>query len=125
MKNIIYVLLLITAITACEDPFFDDDPVNDPITNFDIMWNTMNEKYVYFEYKGIDWDSIRTVYRPQVNPQITDQALFDLMENMLNTLRDGHVNLRSEFDISFYDGFYKNYPENFDCWKEITSAITK
>ena len=114
MKNIIYTIMLILAVTACEDPFFEDDPKNDPITNFDIMWNTMNDKYVYFDYKGIDWDSMRTVYRPQVNLEMTDQSLFDLMETMLNTLRDGHVNLRSEFDISFYDGFYKNYPENFD-----------
>ena len=118
MKNIIFIITLyiITFLlaTACEDPFFEDDPTNDPITNFDIMWNTMNDKYVYFDYKNIDWDSIRTVYRPQVSPGMTDQDLFQLMENMLNTLRDGHVNLRSEFDITFYDGFYKNFPENFD-----------
>ena len=106
--------MLILAVTACEDPFFEDDPKNDPISNFDIMWNTMNDKYVYFDYKGIDWDSMRTIYRPRVNLEMTDQSLFDLMETMLNTLRDGHVNLRSEFDISFYDGFYKNYPESFD-----------
>ena len=114
MKNILYTITLLLAMTACEDPFFDDDPSNDPITNFDIMWNTMNDKYVYFDYKNIDWDSIRAVYRPQVSLQMTDLDLYQLMENMLNTLRDGHVNLRSEFDISFYDGFYKNYPENFD-----------
>ncbi|MDN5212417.1 S41 family peptidase [Fulvivirgaceae bacterium BMA12] len=114
MKNIIYTLTVIWAITACEDPFFEDDPTNDPVTNFDIMWSTMNDKYVYFDYKRIDWDSIRNVYRPQVRAGMSDQALFQLMETALNTLRDGHVNLRSEFDISFYDGFYKNYPENFN-----------
>ncbi len=114
MKKIICITFLLGSLIACEDPFFEKDPVNDNLTNFDIMWETMNDKYVYFDYKGIDWDSMRQVYRPQVTATMSKVALFELIEEMFNTLRDGHVNLRSDFDISFYDGFYKSYPENFD-----------
>ncbi len=114
MKNIFYFTFVLTLITACEDPFFETDPANDNLTNFDIMWETMQDKYVYFDYKRIDWDSMRQVYRPQVTPGMNKVALFELMEEMFNALRDGHVNLRSDFDISFYDGFYKDFPENFD-----------
>ncbi|MEL6561647.1 MAG: S41 family peptidase, partial [Bacteroidota bacterium] len=99
--------------SACEEPFFDEDPVNDPETNFEILWRRMNERYSFFEYKGIDWDSVYTVYRPRVNSETGSQELFDIMEVMLNTLRDAHVNLRTDFDISFYN-YHKDAPANFD-----------
>ncbi|MEO1049062.1 MAG: S41 family peptidase [Bacteroidota bacterium] len=118
MKNYIRsyttTLLLIAGLCGCESPFLDQDPIDNPISNFEIMWKTMDEKYVFFDYKGIDWDSIYMEYRPRITSDMGDVALFETMEEMLNTLRDGHVNLRSEFDISFYDGTYSGFPENFD-----------
>ncbi|MDN5201461.1 S41 family peptidase [Fulvivirgaceae bacterium BMA10] len=115
MKKILYIKLILTlCFISCEDAFFSEDPANDPVNNFETLWNTMNDRYVFFDYKGIDWDSIYQIYRPQIQNTMTDQALFDVMEEMLGLLRDGHVNLRSGFDVSFYDGFYKGHPENFD-----------
>lgn len=111
MKKIAFISLII--LCSCEEAFFDEDPSNDPVTNFDILWNRMNERYSFFEYKNIDWDSVYKVYRPKVSNDMTPQALFDVMEAMLNTLRDAHVNLRSNFDISFYN-YYKDHPRNFN-----------
>jgi C-terminal processing protease CtpA/Prc len=42
------------------------------------------------------------------------QELFGVMAAMLNTLRDGHVNLRSEFNISKYENWFLDYPPNLD-----------
>jgi C-terminal processing protease CtpA/Prc len=42
------------------------------------------------------------------------QELFDVMAAMLNTLQDGHVNLRSEFNISRYENWFLDYPANVD-----------
>jgi len=113
MKNFLSIALLTTVLFSCEDVFFDDDPPNDPVTNFDILWNRMNERYSFFEYKGIDWDSVYQVYRPQVRQDMNPQELFDVMEAMINTLRDAHVNLRTDFDISFYN-YYEQAPRNFN-----------
>ena len=115
MKNLNtkYIVLLISLITlSCEDVFFDNDPVNSSVNNFEILWNRMDERYSFFEYKGVDWDSIYTIYRPQVNDQMSPEELFDVMEKMLNTLRDGHVNLRTDFDISYYN-YHDDAPRNF------------
>jgi len=116
MKKTIIIQLLVViafAFTSCEDAFFDEDPENNPVSNFDMLWNRMNERYSLFEYKGIDWDSVYQIYRPQVDNNMSAQELFDLMETMLNTLRDAHINLRSDFDISFYN-YYKDAPRNFN-----------
>lgn len=111
-KTISFLLALAFIFSSCEDPFFEDDPTNNPVTNFEILWNRMNDRYSFFEYKNVDWDSVYQVYRPQVSNEMTAQELFDVMEAMLNTLRDAHVNLRSDFDISFYD-YYNEAPRNF------------
>ena len=112
MKKTLLIAILVAIFCSCEDAFFDDDPPNDPVSNFDILWNRMNERYSFFDYKGVDWDSIYQVYRPEVRQDMNPQELFDVMEEMLNTLRDAHVNLRTDFDISFYN-YYENAPRNF------------
>ncbi len=117
MKNLILLSIVsMFLFGACEEPFFDEDPVNDPESNFEILWKRMNERYVFFDYKGIDWDSVYNIYRPRVNRQTNAQELFDIMEQMLNTLRDAHVNLRSDFDISFYN-YYEDAPSNFNFFE--------
>ena len=113
MKKLICLTLSVFGLLGCEDVFFNEDPANDPVTNFEILWNRMNERYSFFEYKKINWDSVYNIYRPQVNNQMSAQELFDVMEAMLNTLRDAHVNLRTDFDISFYN-YYENAPRNFN-----------
>jgi len=116
MKTLRYILIFLSGIclfASCEKLVFPKDPANNATTNFQILWETMDEKYVFFDYKNIDWDSAYAVYRPQVYDGMPEQELFDLMAEMLNLLRDGHVNLRSEFDVSYYKGTYLDDPENF------------
>ena len=114
MKNSILIIFVSCVfLMSCEEPFFDEDPVNDPESNFEILWKRMDERYVFFDYKGVDWDSVYNIYRPRVTSRTGPQELFDIMEEMLNTLRDAHVNLRSDFDISFYN-YYENAPANFN-----------
>ncbi|MEQ9147001.1 MAG: hypothetical protein RLP13_01915, partial [Cytophagales bacterium] len=112
MNKLSIVLIAIIGL-SCGEAFFDDDPPNNPTTNFEILWKRMDERYSFFDYKKINWDSVYQVYRPQVDDNMTPQELFDVMEAMLNTLKDAHVNLRSDFDVSFYN-YHKNAPSNFD-----------
>jgi hypothetical protein len=114
---IIYTLILLCAgllSTSCERLFIEPNPANDPVSNFDVLWNEVDKKYSYFTYKNINWDSIYQVYRPQVREGISDEALFDVMAAMLNELRDGHVNLVSSFDVSRNWDWYLDHPQNFN-----------
>lgn len=117
MKNsaLLFVFIFIYAltITSCEKSLMDGDATYNPKENFEYLWKQVDEKYSYFELKGIDWDEIYTEYEPQVTANMSNEAFFNLMFEMLGTLRDGHVNLQSPFNISRYNISY-DAPENFN-----------
>ena len=53
----------------------------------------IDEHYCFFREKQVNWDSIHRVYAPRFNDAMTDRQLFEVLDNMLAELRDGHVNL--------------------------------
>lgn len=88
----------------------------DPVTNVESLWQIIDTKYCYIEDKGIDWAAIHDTYIAQAAQfKAGDQlALFDLCASMLDSLRDGHVNLYSAFDRSFNTAWYDSLPANYD-----------
>lgn len=82
--------------------------------NFDALWTVVDEHYCFFEDKGIDWDSIKAVYRPLAVKCRTAGDLFDVCSDMLNSLKDGHVNLSSSFNTSYYRKWWSDYPQDYD-----------
>jgi hypothetical protein len=110
----IFITSILIFSAACEEPFIGKDLDDDAVTSFNFLWSELDQKYSFFDLKQIDWDSIYQVYQPRVNNGMSREELFNVMAEMLNTLRDGHVNLRSEFNISKYEGWFLNYPPNFN-----------
>jgi hypothetical protein len=108
--NMIAVVIL---LTSCEKVLMEREPSDDPVTNFEHLWQTANDKYSFFEYKGIEWNEIYSEFRPQIYPEMNDVELFFILGSMLNRLEDGHVNLRARFDVSRYTFTY-SAPENFN-----------
>jgi hypothetical protein len=114
-KIAIFFLILSTSLLfSCQETFLGKDPENTPRNNFESLWKTVDQKYSYFSYKRINWDSIYTVYTPQINNDLNDIELFNILFKMLGELRDAHVNLISGFNVSRYDKIFSNSPENFD-----------
>lgn len=81
--------------------------------NFEALWKIIDTKYCYLDYKNINWDSIHTVYSQQVDSTLNRYEFFDLMGLMLAELKDGHVNLGTDFDRSYYRKWFSDYPSNF------------
>lgn len=116
MKNNSVLLVILFALTlqACENTFFVQTiDTSDPYENFDYLWNQVNNKYSFLEYKGVDWVAIRSEYRSRIYAEISNDSLFNIMGGMLNELRDGHVNLVSSFNISRFD-ISRLGPKNID-----------
>ena len=114
MKNFrfLFLILIGTTFASCERAFMEQDEPNNPVNVFDYLWNQVNRNYTFFDVKGIDWDSVREVYRPMVKDNMSNDSLFRVCAAMLNTLRDGHTNLISGFDVSHNDSvYYKMYAE--------------
>ncbi len=119
MKKIfvfIYVAIMTTFVACDDDLKITEEKMHDYEYNFEFLWKEFNEKYCFFDYKKDsikDWNSVHDEYLPYVTSCKSDLEFFDLMGNMLNELKDGHVNLVSSFDISSYD-FDINYPEDYN-----------
>ncbi len=106
MKKIIILSLSVAialGFTSCEKAFFDKETENTPSNNFEYLWTELNNKYAFFELKNINPEALHQQYASQINDDMEDTALFRVMGNMLNELRDGHVNLISGFNTSRYD----------------------
>ena len=90
------ILILIFFICSCENTLFETVPGNDPIGNFESLWNTFNERYAVFEQRGIDWQTLYDQYRPMVQATTSDDELYDILTAMLSHLNDGHVSMMAD-----------------------------
>jgi hypothetical protein len=112
MKKYSLILLLAVALL----PSCMNEPVMLPNThegNFQSLWNIIDTRYCYLDYKHINWDSVYTVYHQKLPAATSQVQFFDLMGSMLGELKDGHVNLYSDFDVSRYWKWFLDYPSNF------------
>ncbi len=87
---------------------------NDVYGNFDALWTVLDEHYCFFESKDVDWEEVGQRYRAQIDPEWDEKELFRHCAAMLDELRDGHTNLISWFDVSYYRKWWSDYPQNFN-----------
>jgi hypothetical protein len=114
IRKLSWLLVVFLVLSGCQKLFLGSDPPSSPVTNFESLWKTIDERYSFFSYKNIDWNEIHEKYRPRINDSLTDIQLFAVLFEMLAELRDAHVNLVSPFNVSRYEGVFTKSPENFD-----------
>lgn len=76
--------------TLCNQPNINS---KNPVYNFDVLWNTFDEHYCYFETRNIDWDLIYQNYRSKITSQTNEIELYQILDEMLSSLNDGHVSM--------------------------------
>lgn len=103
-------ILLSLLTTGC---IREDDFDNSPMGNFEVLWKTIDERYCFLDYKGIDWNAVRNKYQPLIQPGMSHDGLFQVLGDMLAELKDGHVNLYSSSNMARYWDWYLDYPRNF------------
>lgn len=114
IKRIIgHGLLLVCCLTLLSSCFREEEFDNNPQGNFDQLWRIIDEQYCFLDYKQIDWDAIHDKYQRRITPDMSTEGLFQVLGEMLNELKDGHVNLASAHNVSYYDNWYQNYPHNY------------
>lgn len=106
--------LLLLATSCIREEEFD----NTPKGNFEALWQVIDEHYCFFEYKrdeyGLNWNEVYDRYNKYITPDMSTKGLFEVLGNMLAELRDGHVNLYSNYDVARYWKWYEDYPANFN-----------
>ncbi len=103
--NALFGLLTVIILLGCEPELIlgKDEGNTDPWVNLDYLWNEVNDRYSYFELKGIDWEAQKAKYESFLFEEISDDSLFKVLGAMLTELNDAHSNLSSDFNISFFD----------------------
>jgi hypothetical protein len=116
-RILVATLFVLLTSQACEQLILEAEPKNTARANFEYLWQEAKENYAFFEYKSIDWDDIYQKYSPLVTEETGQIELFNILFDMLNELRDGHVNLISPFNVSRFNVDLLG-PENID-WRLI------
>jgi hypothetical protein len=106
----ILTALLATAATSCHSI---EEWDNNPKGNFEALWSILDEHYCFFSEKDVDWSAIHDQYVGKISNEMTSKELFYVCADMLNELRDGHTNLSSTFNTSYYRKWWSDYPENY------------
>lgn len=120
MKNIFTVIticLITIILQSCHDqPEYNDDPYG----NFDALADIVEQRYCFLNEKDLDWDYERERCRRHIKPNTNTVELFNICAALLNELKDGHVNLSSRFNTSYYRRWWTDYPQDFSmrCLQE-------
>jgi carboxyl-terminal processing protease len=70
--------------------------IRDPEKNFELLWETFNKRYPFFQLRGVNWKRQRDIYGPRVTSKTSDDELFEIFCQMLGPLNDGHVVLKAK-----------------------------
>lgn len=116
MKRPYWLIVMILAALgwSCSEPMRYTGDTDDPVENFEALAKIVGERYCFFRQKGINWDSIVAVYRQKVTPKTGYADLFFICGDMLDELKDGHVNLASPFATTYYKKWWTDYPQDFN-----------
>ena len=113
----IQLLVLFTALwlMPLQTTSAQSEEINDPIKNFEALWQEFHLRYANFELKKVNWQEIYEKYRPMITKNTSNQELFDICCTMLQELKDGHVTLEPNFN----DGQECGPPYEFNLTKEF------
>ncbi|WP_339814450.1 S41 family peptidase [uncultured Imperialibacter sp.] len=103
MTKTIAFILVGVILFGCERAFFEDEPEDTYVSNFEVFWSEFDRNYSFFELKNIDWDSLYHVYRPLAELAANDGQFFQVLAKLSLELKDGHVNVISPYGVSTYD----------------------
>ncbi|MEM6377844.1 MAG: S41 family peptidase [Bacteroidota bacterium] len=110
------LLILLCNLSACQKEMLNEVKKQ---AVFKEMWQYIDENYIYFDHKAVDWQAVYEAYAPLVKEDISEAEFRELCFAMLNTLKDGHNRLTTpDFDenYNYRDGF--NIHFDLDLIKE-------
>ncbi len=101
MKKATFLIILLVSLFSCNDDIVIEDT---PLNVFNTFWKTLNERYVYFEEKNVDWDSVYSVYYPRVKLVKNNAELSVIFQEVINLMKDKHLGLVK--NSADYIGYY-------------------
>lgn len=82
------------------------DPESPPLRNlltaeeketvFMSMWYIVDEEYLYFDRRDVNWDAVRDRYLPVAMAAPNDSAFRQVLQRAVAALGDGHVSIQND-----------------------------
>ncbi|MBI5864095.1 MAG: hypothetical protein HZB38_06270 [Planctomycetes bacterium] len=79
---------------------------------FDEVWQTFDENYSYFEWKGIDWDAFYDAHWSDFDDNLSGDDFAQRLANALSELDDLHINVQTP-EGEFLEVATRNVPQNY------------
>jgi C-terminal peptidase prc len=82
--------------TPPASPTPDETPSASPASSpfqtqvFEQIWSIVNENYIYPDFNGLDWQTVRQEYLAKIEAGLSDDAFYQAMDEMINRLGDEH-----------------------------------
>jgi C-terminal peptidase prc len=62
---------------------------------FDQVWELVHDRYLYPDYRGVDWQAVRETYRPRALAAATPEQFYQVMGELIKELGDDHSRFES------------------------------
>ena len=72
---------------------------NDPVYNFETLWETFTDHYAYFELRNVDPEKMYAAYRPKISSEMSQPQFFHVVYEMLESFEDGHIDISAPDEI--------------------------
>jgi carboxyl-terminal processing protease len=66
---------------------------------FDDLWNTVNEKYLYRDFNGLNWKDVKDEYSKKLSDDFSAPQFYKYMSEMIRSLNDDHSNYFSPEEV--------------------------
>ncbi len=71
-------------------------PLEQKLAVFDSFWNTIDDSFPCFNNLSVNWDSLRTVYRSEIQDTVSRGRFAAIMSHLAMALREAHTNIVDE-----------------------------
>jgi hypothetical protein len=75
-------------------------PVDRKLAIFDTFWNTIDQEFACFNNLSVNWDSLRTVYRTEIEDTVSRGRFASIMKQLALALRESHTNISDDSVIN-------------------------
>ncbi|MEO5564024.1 MAG: S41 family peptidase [Chitinophagaceae bacterium] len=113
MKAVAIVILLWCCMTGSAQSYTSKQYKED----FEFFWNSVNDKYCYFNKKKVDWNKVKEIYASQIDTVTSRSSFVTILEHLLYELYDHHCSLNTNTDFS-----RRLVPTGADLWAEYNKG---
>jgi len=115
---VLYLAFIVSFMSCTDELMLMDD--TDHVQIFEEFWTYVDEHYIYFEEKNVDWTAVKKEYIRQIHDGMKEEDLYNLCHAALLELKDSHNRIQApdyykrSFDIR--EGY--NIQFNIDVVRE-------